>query len=122
MKLDLKKQIASYTAPRGRIELVTVPPMRFLMIDGHGDPNTADAYRDALATIYPLSYKIKFVSRNELDRDYTVPPLEALWWSADMASFTAARDKSQWDWTVMLMWSPSGSPPNTSGPCGERLR
>jgi hypothetical protein len=32
-----------------------------------------------------------------------VPPLEALWWATDMAAFTARRDKSQWDWTVMIM-------------------
>jgi hypothetical protein len=28
-------------------------------------------------------------------------PLEALWWSDDLDSFTKARDKSAWDWTVM---------------------
>lgn len=103
MKIDLKKQIATYAAPRGRFELVSVPVSQFLMIDGHGDPNTTQAYADALTTLYPVAYKLKFLSKNELDRDYTVMPLEALWWSEDMASFTAARDKSQWDWTVMIM-------------------
>jgi hypothetical protein len=46
---------------------------------------------------------LKFFSKNELDRDYTVMPLEALWWNHDMDSFTAARDKSTWEWTVMVM-------------------
>lgn len=32
-----------------------------------------------------------------------VPPLEALWWASDMDVFTSARDKSQWDWTTMIM-------------------
>ncbi len=32
-----------------------------------------------------------------------VPPLEALWWASDMDAFTTARDKSQWDWTAMIM-------------------
>lgn len=103
MKIDFKKEIQTYTAPRGGFEVVTVPEMTFLMIDGHGDPNTSAAYRDALATIYPVAYKLKFLSKNELDRDYTVMPLEALWWSSDMDSFTSARDKSRWDWTVMIM-------------------
>src|SRR5690606_28392025 len=39
----------------------------------------------------------------ELGRDYVVPPLEGLWWADDMTSFTVARDKSQWDWTMMLL-------------------
>ncbi len=30
-------------------------------------------------------------------------PLEGLWWADDMDSFTASRDKSRWDWTLMIM-------------------
>jgi hypothetical protein len=103
MKTDLKRAIATYSARRGRFDVVTVPTMQYLMIDGHGDPNTSEAYADALATIYPVAYRMKFFSRNELDRDYTVMPLEALWWSRDIDSFTSARDKSQWEWTVMVL-------------------
>lgn len=103
MKIDFKKTISTYSAPRGRFEIVTVPDTRFLAIDGHGDPNTSEAYRDAIATLYPVAYKLKFFSKRELDRDYTVMPLEALWWSEDMASFTSARDKSAWDWTALIM-------------------
>lgn len=103
MKTDFKKQIETYTAPRGQFDVVTVPTMQYLMIDGHGDPNASQAYQNALTTIYPVAYQLKFLSKNELDRDYTVMPLEAQWWSSDMGSFTAARDKSQWDWTVMIM-------------------
>lgn len=103
MKVDFKKQIETYSAPRGRFEIVTVPQMQFLMIDGHGDPNTSKAYEAALTTIYPVAYTLRFLSKNELDRDYTVMPLEGLWWADDMISFTSARDKSRWDWTVMIM-------------------
>ena len=101
MKVDLKKQIATYTAPAGGFEMVTVPPLQYLMLDGHGDPNTSQAYADALATLYPVAYKLKFFSKTTLDMDYVVMPLEALWWAQDMTAFTAARDKSHWDWTVM---------------------
>ncbi|MDJ0348350.1 GyrI-like domain-containing protein [Cryobacterium sp. PH29-G1] len=48
------------------------------MIDGHGDPNTSQVYKAALETIYPIAYGLKFFSKSELDRDYTVMPLEAL--------------------------------------------
>lgn len=30
-------------------------------------------------------------------------PPEGLWWAKDMANFTTARDKSEWDFTIMLM-------------------
>jgi len=103
MKVDLKREIPTYTARRGRFDVVTVPPLWFLMVDGHGDPNTAPAYRDALTSLYPFAYALKFLSRIELGRDYAVMPLEALWWSDDLATFTSARDKSRWDWTLMIL-------------------
>ncbi len=102
-KVDLKREIATYTARPGEFSIVTVPRSDYLMIDGHGDPNTSTRYADALAALYPLAYKLKFLSKTELGRDYVVMPLEGLWWSADLASFTSDRDKSRWDWTLMIM-------------------
>ncbi|MGK9149328.1 GyrI-like domain-containing protein [Plantibacter flavus] len=100
-KADHKRDVASYRARRGVFSIIEVPPVQYLMIDGHGDPNTADAYREAIETIYPLAYKLKFLSKTALGRDYTVMPLEALWWAEDMATFTDARDKSAWSWTLL---------------------
>src|SRR5690349_2621811 len=101
-KVDGKRTIPTYAARRGRFDLVTVPPLPFLMIDGHGDPNTAPDYAAALSTLYPVAYALKFLGKNELGRGHVVMPLEALWWSDDMTAFTADRDKSRWDWTVMV--------------------
>ncbi len=103
MKIDFKKELATYSARRGTFSLVTVPTMQFLMIDGHGDPNTVPAYQEALTSLYPLAYALKFLSKKELGRDYAVMPLEGLWWADDMDAFTRRRDKSQWDWTLMIM-------------------
>ncbi|HEX5730428.1 GyrI-like domain-containing protein [Microbacterium sp.] len=102
MKTDLKKQIASYRARRGVFDIVEVPPLRYLMIDGHGDPNS-QPYADAVSTLFPIAYRLKFMSKKELDRDYVVMPLEAQWWSENMAAFTSDRDKSRWDWTAMML-------------------
>ena len=82
---------------------IEVPRLQYLMIDGHGDPNTSKDFQDAIAALYPVAYKLKFASKLELDKDYTVMPLEGLWWSHDMSTFTSARDKSQWDFTLMIM-------------------
>lgn len=106
MKTDFKKEIAAYSAPRGRFQIVEVPSLQFLMIDGHGDPNDSPLYTESVAALYPLAYRLKFLSKRELDRDHVVMPLEGLWWADDMASFTSGRDKSQWDWTMMIMVPP----------------
>ncbi|WP_029144453.1 GyrI-like domain-containing protein [Microbacterium luticocti] len=102
-KIDFTKTLDAYQARRGAFRLVEVPEMRYLMVDGHGDPNGDPAYREALETVYPLAYRLKFASKRELGRDYVVPPLEGLWWADDMEAFTGSRDKSRWDWTMMIM-------------------
>ncbi len=103
MKTDFKKEVTSYTAPHGRFEVITGTALQYLMIDGHGYPNTSTSLNDALLTLYPVAYTLKFLSKNELVRDYTVMSLEAQRWSSAMNFFTTARDKSQWDWTAMIM-------------------
>lgn len=101
-KTDFKRQLPSYHATCGTFTLVQVPALQHLVLDGHGDPNTL-AYADALSSLYPVAYAVKFLSKTELGRDHVVMPLEALWWSADMAAFTTERDKSRWDWRLMIM-------------------
>lgn len=103
MKTDFKKTLDSYQAKHGEFRTLEVPVMQYLMVDGHGDPNSVSEYKDALETLYPVAYALKFASKNDLDQDYVVPPLEGLWWAEDMNTFTSARDKSQWDWTMMIM-------------------
>jgi hypothetical protein len=42
------------------------------------------------------------VKKGALAIDYTVMPLEGLWWADDMSSFLTA-DKSTWKWTMLMM-------------------
>src|SRR5664279_5304750 len=102
-KLDLKKELKPLYQPSAKeVSVVDVPAMNYLMIDGEGDPNTAKSFADAVETLFPVSYAIKFkVKKGTLAIDYGVMPLEGLWWSDDMSSFTVA-DKSRWKWTVMI--------------------
>jgi hypothetical protein len=103
-KVDFKKTLKHLYRPSAKeFVVVEVPPMQYLMIDGHGDPNTARAYAEAIEALYAVAYKIKFLSKKELGKDYVIPPLEGLWWAEEMASFTTARDKSAWSWTMMIM-------------------
>jgi len=101
-KADFKK-LDCYRARSGEFRVVDVPPLQYLMIDGYGDPNTSASFREAVETLFPLAYKLKFASKQELGLDYVVMPLEGLWWADDMDSFTTARDKSKWHFTVMIM-------------------
>jgi len=101
-KVDFKKTLKQFYIPPKEFVIVDVPEMQFVMVDGHGDPNTAQDYQDAIEALYAVAYKMKFIIKKTLEKDYTVPPLEGLWWAEDMATFRT-REKSQWDWTMMIM-------------------
>ena len=103
-KIDLKRDLKHlYQASAKEVVQVDVPSLRFLMIDGEGDPNTSPAYVQAVEALFSVSYTAKFmVKKGPTEIDYAVMPLEGLWWSDDMSAF-ADNDRSKWRWTMMIM-------------------
>lgn len=103
MKLDFKKELKDLYNPKpGKFTLVKVPKLQYLMVDGQGDPNKVIEYQEAVEALFSVSYTLKFRSKNELGKDYVVPPLEGLWWSDDFDDFRSRR-KNNWSWTMMIM-------------------
>lgn len=103
-KLDLKKINRHLYAPSAKeAVIVDVPPVKFLMIDGKGDPNTAGEYEEAVQALYALAYALKFkIKKAEGGIDYAVMPLEGLWWVEDMRLFSVQK-KEDWLWTMMIL-------------------
>jgi hypothetical protein len=102
-KVDFKRELGELYIARRVPQLVDVPELSYVMIDGHGDPNTAVEYGEAVEALYAISYAAKFIVKGASNGvDYGVLPLEGLWWTADMSTFSA-EDKSAWDWTMMIM-------------------
>jgi len=102
-KIDFKKELKHLYRPTAKqFEVVDIPEMNFLMVDGHGNPNTAQTYKEAIEALYAVAYKLKFLSKKSLGNDYVVPPLEGLWWAKDMEAFVIGK-KDDWDWTMMIM-------------------
>lgn len=100
-KYDIKSARRELYTSTNAFAIVDVPGLRFLAVDGRGDPNTAPEYTAAVEALYATSYTLKFTSKNELGRDCTVAPLEGLWRAADVEAFTRG-DKSSWEWTVLI--------------------
>ena len=102
-KYDVKRAYKEFYAPSAKeFSLVEVPELSYIAIDGHGDPNTSAEYVNAIESLYPVAYGVKFDSKRNLERDFVVGPLEGLWWSDDISSFVT-RDKSAWSWTMMIV-------------------
>lgn len=104
-KLDLKKKYKEfYSGKPSEVVQVNVPAFNYLMIDGKGYPGTSQEYQDAMMTLYPIAYTLKFNMKSK-GKDYVVMPLEGLWWADDMSIFLSKDEeqKNNWLWTSMIM-------------------
>jgi hypothetical protein len=103
-KIDFKKELKQfYNPPAGKVTIVNVPPMNFFMVDGAGYPETSQEYHEAMGALYGMAYTLKFLLKGRPNLDeWTVMPLEGLWWMDDMTKdFMASKD--DWKWTSMIM-------------------
>lgn len=84
---------------------VEAPDLRFLAIDGAGDPNTSSAYAEAVAALYTLGYAVRAALKARTGDTFVVGPLEGLWTSDDTGSFVR-REKDEWHWTMLIALPP----------------
>jgi len=104
-KLDYKKAYKELYLPKQKPDVVDVPAMKFIMVNGSGNPNDSGGeYQQAVELLYGLSYTIKMSKKSGWEPkdyfDYVVPPLEGLWWIEEKTmDFT---QKSKFSWTSMI--------------------
>ena len=102
MNLKRKKKWKNlYKPPTGKVVVVEVPEIQYLMVEGTGDPNTSQEFKDSYAILYPIGYTLKFMSKGK-GKDYVVMPPEALWGADDMRDFLEGK-KDNWIWISMMM-------------------
>ena len=102
---DFKKDRKDLYQPTATPSIVDVPEMLYFMVDGKGDPNTCDAYRDAMQILYGLAYTIRMNKTEKGYFEYVVAPLEGFWDFATHAVFPdggPVPDKKQLVWTSMI--------------------
>ena len=101
-KIDLKKELKNLYNPSGKeVSAVNVPAMNFLLVNGEGAP-TSPQYGEAIEALFRVSYTLKFMIKKSNGIDFSVMPLEGLWWVDDMTKFSSER-KDEWKWTAMIM-------------------
>ena len=92
-KLDLMRELKSlYSPPRDRFVVVEVPPLKLPDDRRARRPeHRARSTPRRFGALYSLAYTLKFQVKRESggEIDFGVMPLEGLWWTEDMASFSA---------------------------------
>jgi hypothetical protein len=109
-KIDYKKLNKDLYEPGKEPSIIKIPPMKFIMVDGTGNPNDPDGeYQKAVAILYSLSFTIKMgrkfgtlVPKEDNFVDYAVPPLEGLWWLKQDMDLFHITQKDLFCWTSMI--------------------
>lgn len=106
MAFDFKKEFKEFYLPKGKPEIVTVPQMNYIAVDGRGDPNREDGeYQRALAVLYALAYTLKMSYKSDYHMEgffeYVVPPLEGFWRQEGGGDIDYG-DKSSFLWTSVI--------------------
>lgn len=106
MAIDFKKIEKDLYQPGAKPAIIEVPEMTFIMINGHGDPNTSEAYQTAIEVLYGLAYTVKMSKTGGRQLkgyyDFVVPPLEGLWSTDTGVVETDITDKNAFCWTSMM--------------------
>ncbi len=105
-KLDYKKEYKNLYLPKTVPVIIDVPKIKFIMIDGKGDPNDESGeYTKSVELLYGLSYTIKMSNKSGNASpnffEYVVPPLEGLWWTKEDRKLDIYQ-KDQLIWTSMI--------------------
>jgi hypothetical protein len=116
--IEIEQELKRLYRARQTPELVDVPELAFLMIDGQGDPNSSSQFQQAVQALYGVSYTLKFALKRASGTDYRVAPLEGLWCADDMTSF-ALEDKSAYQWTLMIRQPDQVTPELVEQAAGE---
>lgn len=106
-KLDFKK-LPQYKAKK-TIDVQKIPPQNYLAFDGSGYPGDDNKeWAAAIPALYAASYAIRMSHKAgnapKGYQEYTVGPLEGLWWVDGAKSKEDFRQapKSEWKWTIMI--------------------
>lgn len=106
MAFDYKKEYKEFYMPKGKPQIVVIPPMTYVAVRGHGDPNDANGeYKSAIGILYAIAYTIKmsYKTAHQIDGyfEYVVPPLEGFWWQ-DGVDEIDNTDKSKFNWISLI--------------------
>lgn len=84
MAFDFKKAFREFYLPKEKPEIVMVPKMNYIAVNGRGDPNQeGGAYQQAMGVLYAVAYILKMSYKSDYHIEgffeYVVPPLEGFW-------------------------------------------
>ena len=106
MAFDFKKEYKEFYMPKNKPSILTVPPMNYIAVRGHGDPNQEGGeYKLAIGLLYGIAFTIRMSKKGNHQMkgyyDYVVPPLEGFWCQDGISGVDYAH-KEDFNWISVI--------------------
>lgn len=103
---DFKKEFKEFYSAKKIPEIVTVPKMNYVAMEGIGDPNEEGGkYQQAINILYSISYALKMSYKTDYKIEnffeYVVPPLESFWWQENCETVNL-NHKEKFNWIAAI--------------------
>ena len=105
MKYEWRKRDKELYLPKKNPVIVEIPEQKFIMLKGSGDPNSKE-FTEAIGVLYSLAYAIKTMPKKGIVPegyfDYTVFPLEGIWYKGEKSKGLDVLIKEDLIYTIMI--------------------
>ena len=104
-KYEWRKTEKEFYLAKAAPAVIEVPPMRYFAVEGAGSP-ADEEFQARVGLLYALSYTIRMMPKSGWTppdyQEYTVFPLEGLWWMDTGAWKAGELDKSKLRYRLMI--------------------
>jgi len=101
---EKKQETKRFLSPSStEAEIVEIPEMNFIMIDGKGNPGSSGEFQNAMGALYSVYFTLMPLARKEKPKiKFTFQPSEGLYWFDDNSEFQIEKMEGL-NWTLMMM-------------------
>lgn len=90
-----------YHPPQNSFTLIDIPDVRYMAIDGYGDPQQT-GIKSAMQWLWSIAHFMLPIAKQHLGKNFSYPPIECLFWADEPEDFMN-KNQSKWHWRAMVV-------------------
>lgn len=106
MKFEWRKSEKDIYIPKNKPIEIVIPKMKYIIVNGEGNPNDNIDFQKNIEILYSLSYAIRMMPKSgftpENYFEYTVYPLEGIWSVKEGADYSINKNKDDFIYRLMI--------------------
>lgn len=106
MKYEWRKNDKEIYMPGAKAVEIYLPKMKYITVEGSGNPNENIDFQNNIELLYSLSYAIRMMPKTGFTPEgyfeYVVYPLEGIWSVKDGADYAMTKNKDDFIYKIMI--------------------